>query len=164
MLGLALGGKFPGIGAAAGALALGFLSYGVSLVLFIYALRHLGAARTGAHFSTAPFIGAALAVPLLGEPFTPGLLAATALMAAALLATMLLLPRLFAADYDDGMLEQMAFSPQPLVALVFGAGAVDATLAGTNPQAHLSLLGACLAVALFFAPWAITASLRIALE
>jgi drug/metabolite transporter (DMT)-like permease len=82
-LGLALGGKFPGLGAAAGALALGFVSYGVSLVLFIYALRHLGAARTGAHFSTAPFIGAALAVPLLGEPLTPGLIAATVLMALA---------------------------------------------------------------------------------
>lgn len=82
-LGLALGGKFPALGAVAGALALGFLSYGVSLVFFIYALRHLGAARTGAHFSTAPFIGAALAVPLLGEPVTPGLLAATVLMALA---------------------------------------------------------------------------------
>jgi len=52
-------------------------------VLFIYALRHLGAARTGAHFSTAPFIGAAIAVPLLGEPVTPALLAASALMAVA---------------------------------------------------------------------------------
>lgn len=82
-LGLALAGTFPVFGAAAGALALGFVAYGVSLVLFIHALRHLGSARTGAHFSTAPFIGAALAVPLLGEPVTPGLIAATALMAAA---------------------------------------------------------------------------------
>jgi drug/metabolite transporter (DMT)-like permease len=83
-LGLALGGKFPAFGAAAGALTLGFFAYGVSLVLFIYALRHLGAARTGAHFSTAPFIGAAIAVPLLGEPLTFGLVAATALMAVAI--------------------------------------------------------------------------------
>jgi len=82
-LGLALGGSFPAAGAAIGAVALGFAAYGVSLVLFIYALRHLGAARTGAHFSTAPFIGAAIAVPLLGEPLTTGLLTATALMAAA---------------------------------------------------------------------------------
>src|SRR3970282_642638 len=66
-LGLALGGTFPACGAAVGALTLGFFAYGVILVFFIYALRHLGAARTGAHFSTAPFIGAALAVPLLGE-------------------------------------------------------------------------------------------------
>ncbi len=82
-LGLALGGLFPAAATAIGAVALGFVAYGVSLVLFIYALRHLGAARTGAHFSTAPFIGAAIAVPLLGEPLTTGLLAATALMAVA---------------------------------------------------------------------------------
>jgi drug/metabolite transporter (DMT)-like permease len=83
VLGLALGGLFPAAATAIGAAVLGFVAYGVSLVLFIYALRHLGAARTGAHFSTAPFIGAAIAVPLLGEPVTPGLLAATALMAVA---------------------------------------------------------------------------------
>lgn len=80
VLGLALGGALPALGAAAGALALGFVAYGVSLVLFIYALRHLGAARTAAHFSTAPFIGAVLAVPLLGEPVTVGLIAAATLM------------------------------------------------------------------------------------
>jgi drug/metabolite transporter (DMT)-like permease len=79
-LGLAVGGTFPAPGSAVGAVALGFFAYGVSLVLFIYALRHLGAARTGSHFSTAPFIGAAIAVPLLGEPLTPGLIAATSLM------------------------------------------------------------------------------------
>ena len=82
-LGLALGGSLPAPGPAVGAIALGFFAYGVSLVLFIYALRHLGAARTGAHFSTAPFIGAAIAVPLLGEPLTAGLIAATSLMAIA---------------------------------------------------------------------------------
>ncbi len=83
-LGLVLGESFPAAATAIGAIALGFVAYGVSLVLFIYALRHLGAARTGAHFSTAPFIGAAIAVPLLGEPLSTGLLAATALMAAAI--------------------------------------------------------------------------------
>jgi heme exporter protein B len=41
---------------------------------------------------------------------------------------------------------------------------VDAVLAGTGAEAHLSLLGACLVLAAFFAPWAITAALRIALE
>lgn len=79
-LGLALGGTVPGLAAASGAFTLGFVGYGVSLVLFIYALRHLGAARTSAHFSTAPFIGAALAVPMLGEPVTAGLITATVLM------------------------------------------------------------------------------------
>ena len=95
-LGLSLGGTFPALGAASGALALGFVGYGVSLVLFIYALRHLGAARTAAHFSTAPFIGAALAVPLLAEPVTAGLLAAAALMA---IATWLVLTELHSHEH-----------------------------------------------------------------
>ena len=163
----------------------------------------------------------------------------------ALLATMLSMTRLFASDYEDGTLEQMALSPEPLAALVygklaahwlttglplivaapllglqyslpadtiavlalslaigtpllslvgaigaaltlgvrgggmlmallvlplyvpalvFGAGAVEAGAAGTGAEPHLSLLGACLALAAFFAPWAITAALRIALE
>ena len=82
-LGLLLEGTFPGLRAAAGALVLGFAAYGVSLVLFIYAMRHLGAARTAAHFSTAPFIGAVIAVPLLGEPVTAGLITAALLMALA---------------------------------------------------------------------------------
>lgn len=100
-LGFALGGKLPDIAGAAGALALGFFSYGVSLMLFIYALRHLGAARTGAHFSTAPFIGAALAVPLLGEPVTAGLVAATVLMA---IATGLVLTESHRHEHEHGYL------------------------------------------------------------
>lgn len=48
----------------------GFGGYGLSLVMFVLALRHLGAARTGAYFSAAPFAGALLALGLLGE--TPG--------------------------------------------------------------------------------------------
>jgi drug/metabolite transporter (DMT)-like permease len=82
-LGLAAGSTLPGASVVGGALVLGFTSYGVSLVLFILALRQLGSARTGAHFGTAPFIGAALAIPLLGEPATAGLLVATALMSIA---------------------------------------------------------------------------------
>ena len=46
---------------------LGFFGYGVSLVLFVLALRSLGSARTGAYFSAAPFVGAALAIVLLQE-------------------------------------------------------------------------------------------------
>jgi len=101
-LGLALGNAVPGIGIAGAALAIGFASYGVSLVLFIYALRHLGAARTGAHFGTAPFIGAAVAVPLLGEPVTAALAAATALMA---LATWLVLTETHAHEHTHAHLE-----------------------------------------------------------
>lgn len=59
----------------------GVLSYGVSLVLFITALKLVGTARAGAYFSVAPFFGAALAVAM-GEPVTWSLLVAAALMAA----------------------------------------------------------------------------------
>ncbi len=60
---------------------LGWLAYGVSLALFVVGLRHLGAARTGAYFSVAPFVGAVVALPLLGEAITPRLLVAGGLMA-----------------------------------------------------------------------------------
>lgn len=164
---------------------------------------------------------------------------------AALLASMLALGRLFATDYQDGTLEQLLLTPQPLYlvvlgkvlaqwlcsgvplaliapvvgiqfglakeslwvlvislllgtpvlgligsigaaltlglrgggvllsllvlplyipVLIFGAGAVDASIAGTSPAANLSLLGAVLAVTLVFAPWATSAALRISLE
>lgn len=68
-LGLAtlLGLPAPSTSNCATAMVLGFFGYGLSLVLFILALRGLGAARTGAYFSTAPFIGAALSVTLLHE-------------------------------------------------------------------------------------------------
>lgn len=49
------------------ALSVGFLGYGVSLSLFVWALRHLGTARTGAYFSVAPFFGAATALVVLSE-------------------------------------------------------------------------------------------------
>ena len=146
------------------------------------------------------------------------------LWVAALLAAMLSLNRLFAADHQDGTLEQMSLSPTPLAllvsgkvlahwltsglplvllapvlglqfdlspralgvlmislllgtpvlsllvlplyipALIFGAGAVEADVAGLGAGGHLSLLGALLALGVFFAPWAATAALRIALE
>ena len=51
------------------------------MVLFILALRHLGTARTGAYFATAPFVGALVAIPLFSEPLTLHLAAAGGLMA-----------------------------------------------------------------------------------
>jgi len=164
---------------------------------------------------------------------------------AALLASMLALVRLFASDFDDGTLEQLALSPQPLVLLVvakvfahwlvsglplvlvapllglqfdlpagalgimmltllvgtpclsligaigaaltlgvrgaggllallvlplyvpvliFGAGAVSAAVAGMPVSGHLSVLGACLLIALVLGPWASAAAVRIAIE
>jgi drug/metabolite transporter (DMT)-like permease len=59
----------------------GFLGYGVSLALYVVALRHLGAARTGAYFSTAPFLGAVVSIFALGESLTLGLVIAGGLMA-----------------------------------------------------------------------------------
>jgi drug/metabolite transporter (DMT)-like permease len=70
----------PAAAVLAAALGVGLLGYGVSLSLFVWALRHLGTARTGAYFSVAPFFGAAAAVAFLAE--RPGALfwAAAALM------------------------------------------------------------------------------------
>lgn len=179
------------------------------------------------------------------EPNQLRAMAAGVVWIAALLAAVLSLPRLFAADYADGTLEQMLVSPQPLIVvvlakaaahwlltglplalaapliglqydlpagalgvllaslligtpvlsllgaagaaltlgvrgggallgllvlplfvpvLVFGAGAVTATLIGINPSAHLSLLGAFLAVSSLIGPWAACAALRVALD
>ncbi len=67
-LALLLGASLPAWPAAGAAMAVGLAGYGLSLVLFVRALRGLGTARTGAYFSTAPFIGAAIAILLLGEP------------------------------------------------------------------------------------------------
>ncbi len=178
--------------------------------------------------------------PALLRKIAPGVL-----WVGALLATMLGLQRMFAADHADGTLEQMAISPTPLVwlvfgkiaahwlvsglplvliapvlgvqfdldagalgvlmvalllgtpllsligaigaaltlgvrgggvllsllvlplyipALIFGAGAVEAHISGLGAGGHLSLLAAMLVLAVFFAPWATTAALRIALE
>ena len=68
---LALGATLPALPRLSAALLLGFLSYGVSLVLFVLALRRLGTARTGAYFSSAPFVGAAVSFIVFRE--RPGL-------------------------------------------------------------------------------------------
>ena len=77
-LALGLGVALPNMVTVSSAMLLGFLGYGLSLVLFVLALRGLGTARTGAYFSVAPFVGAAVAIGLLGEAATlPFWLAAT---------------------------------------------------------------------------------------
>ncbi|MBK7687142.1 MAG: heme exporter protein CcmB [Rhodocyclaceae bacterium] len=178
--------------------------------------------------------------PLLLKKIAPGVL-----MVAALLSTLLGLPRMFAADYADGTLEQLALSPLPLgllvsgkilahwlvcglplvllapvlglqfgldgesllmlmlalliatpllsligsigaaltlgvrgggallallilplyvPTLIFASGAVEAQMVGMSTSGYLSLLAAMLALAVFFAPWATSAALKIALE
>lgn len=79
-LAFATAAAVPDAASIVGAMTLGLFSYGISLVLFIYALRHLGSARTGAHFSTAPFIGAVISVLLFNEPFTAIFMSALLLM------------------------------------------------------------------------------------
>ena len=78
-LALTLGLQLPEMSITFATMALGLAGYGASLVLFVLALRGLGTARTGAYFSTAPFIGAALAL-LMGESTGPFFWAASALM------------------------------------------------------------------------------------
>ena len=80
MLALWAGSLPPTATIIASGLALGLAAYGISLVLVVIGLRHLGTARTGAYFSVAPFFGAVLAVTWLGEPLTTVLLVAGALM------------------------------------------------------------------------------------
>lgn len=81
LIGISAGGALPTLSATLIAGLVGFLGYGVSLALFVLALRGLGTARTGAYFSTAPFIGAIAAVLFLHEPINIQLLAAGGLMA-----------------------------------------------------------------------------------
>ncbi len=80
-LALVLGASLPNTSIVALALGLGVLSYGVSVVLDAYALRLHGAAREAAYFATAPFVGAAAAVPLLGDSLGLPELGAMGLMA-----------------------------------------------------------------------------------
>jgi drug/metabolite transporter (DMT)-like permease len=70
----------PSADTSGGAAVVGFLGVGVSLALFILALRHLGTARTVAYFSLAPFIGALVAITLLRDPLSAKLILSGALM------------------------------------------------------------------------------------
>ena len=80
LLALLSGSVLPAGGTLLAVGVVGFLGYGVSLALFVLGLRHLGAARTGAYFSLAPFIGAILAVVMLSEPLSVRLLITGGLM------------------------------------------------------------------------------------
>ena len=67
VIAVGLGARFPSAPVVGMALGVGLLGYGISLVLFVLALRGVGSARTGAYFSTAPFIGAAIAILAFGD-------------------------------------------------------------------------------------------------
>lgn len=77
-----VGNSWPAMSVVGPVMLIGFLGYGVSLVLFVLALRGLGSARTGAYFSTAPFIGAFAAILILGDTTSIQFWLASGLMAA----------------------------------------------------------------------------------
>ena len=75
-------GPVPSSASALAAAGVGFFGYGVSLMLFVVALRNLGTARASAYYGIAPFVGVAVAFVLLGERPDVTFWAAAALMAA----------------------------------------------------------------------------------
>ncbi|MEO8193186.1 MAG: DMT family transporter [Gemmatimonadales bacterium] len=81
VLALVLGWRWPDVANTILTAGLGFLGYGVSLVLFVFALRAVGTTRTIAVFSVAPFIGTVVGVIVFGDAVTPYLLVAGTLMA-----------------------------------------------------------------------------------
>ncbi len=81
LLAVLVGQRLPGIGLIGISASIGFVGYGLSLVCFILSLRNIGAARTSAYFSTAPFVGAVLSLLILREPLGSKMVAAGALMA-----------------------------------------------------------------------------------
>lgn len=79
-LAISMNAKLPNFAILSATMVVGLLGYGVSLVLFVLALRGLGTARTGAYFSTAPFIGAAVALFVSPETTSLAFWIAAALM------------------------------------------------------------------------------------
>lgn len=80
VLAIILHASWPAVWVIGAAGTIGFFGYGVSLTLFVLALRHLGTARTAAYFSIAPFVGAIIAIVGFGEPMTLAFILAAALM------------------------------------------------------------------------------------
>ena len=80
-IGALVGGSLPSVVASISAMGIGVVGYGISLMLFVTALRSLGSARTGAYFAIAPFVGVIVAIVAFGEPFSLRLWPAGLLMA-----------------------------------------------------------------------------------
>ena len=81
-LGLLLGQQLPALPSILGILLLGFVSYGLSTMLFIYSMRGLGASRTSALYGTAPLAGVILSIFIFHDPITWSFVLAAILMAA----------------------------------------------------------------------------------
>ena len=82
LLGLFLGEQLPTIPSILSILLLGFISYGLSTMLFIYSMRGLGASRTSALYGTAPMAGVLLSILIFHDPITWAFVAAATLMVA----------------------------------------------------------------------------------
>lgn len=80
LLGLGLGQQLPALTTILSILLLGFISYGLSTMLFIYSMRELGAARTSALYGTAPLAGVLLSMLIFKDPITLLLVLAVLLM------------------------------------------------------------------------------------
>jgi heme exporter protein B len=65
---------------------------------------------------------------------------------------------------SSGVLIALLVLPLYIPVLIFGSGAVEASITGISPLANLELMGAALVLTLVFAPWATSAALRISLE
>ncbi|MCX7239627.1 MAG: heme exporter protein CcmB [Burkholderiales bacterium] len=125
--------------------------------------------KIGAHWlvSGLPLV---VVAPILGIQFDLDSSALGVLVGALLLGTPLLSligsigAALTLGVRGGGVLLSLLVLPLYIPALIFGAGAVEAHISGLGAGGHLSLLAAMLALAVFFAPWATTAALRIALE
>ena len=81
LIGLALGERPSSLVAIPATLAVGFVAYGLSIFFYVYAQRMLGAARTGAYYAVAPFIGTLLSLVIFQTPPPPSYFVALALMA-----------------------------------------------------------------------------------
>lgn len=67
VIALLLGEKIPEARLISAMLLLGFVAYGLSIKFYIMAQQHLGAAKTSAYYSIAPFLGVVFSMILLGE-------------------------------------------------------------------------------------------------
>lgn len=139
------------------------------LLLAATPLPLLVLAKVGAHWLSSGLLLALLS-PLLALQFDLDRAAMGVLLVSLLLGTPLLsligavVSALTLGVRGGGVLLALLVLPLYVPVLVFGAGAVEASAAGLGVSAHLSLLGAMLALALFLAPWAAAGALRIAVE
>lgn len=67
LVALILGCRLPSLNAALASLALGFVSYGLSIFFYVYAQRYLGASKTSAYYAISPFLGVLLSLLIFKE-------------------------------------------------------------------------------------------------